>query len=502
MNSALRPLERNASTALNVLVIDDEKDLLDSVTQMIEGIGHRVFPAESAEVGIQEIKSRGPSGEQSFHMALIDVNLPGMSGIEALREIRRFDPAISVLIITAHGSIEDAVLAMREGAYGYIEKPVDEDDVVSLVHKARDAHDLVHEMGLSSPRLHWAGGREFIGDSRQMQSLFRMIERLGQVTTSVLIRGENGTGKELVARAIHYNGPRKRQPFVAVNCAAVAENLIESELFGHEKGAFTGADRRKIGHFQSAEGGTLFLDEIGDISPGMQVKLLRVLQERKFTPVGSTREIPCDVRIVAATNQPLEKLIDTGKFREDLFYRLNVMPISLPPLRERTNDIPGLVDHFVQKFNRTHERETPIRGVSPAALDQLQSYRWPGNIRQLENTIERAFVLEPTSQIGVNSLPSEVTGQASPYEIGSTTPFASERSDKEMTDRSAIDFQNEKEQFERDFIVRALRTYGGRINQTAAHAGIPKNTLLRKMRKYGIDAQAVAHGGHVEGPEA
>ena len=289
-------------------------------------------------------------------MVLLDVNMPGMSGLETLKEIRQFDPTISVLIITAHGNIRDAVEAMRDGAFNYIEKPVQQADIEELVEKATTAHALLTETGLSSPKMKLDDGEEFIGSSSQMRSVFQVIQRVGAVNTSVLIRGENGTGKELVARAIHFNSPRKDKPFVAINCGAVPENLVESEFFGHEKGAFTGADQRHIGRFQSAEGGTLFLDEIGDISLAMQVKLLRVLQERKFTPVGSNREIKCDVRIIAATNRNLEELIQQNQFRQDLFYRLNVMPIELPPLRDRIDDIPVLVEHFIEKFNRLHAR--------------------------------------------------------------------------------------------------------------------------------------------------
>jgi DNA-binding NtrC family response regulator len=322
-------------------------------------------------------------------------------------------------------------------------------------------------------------GEDFIGSSSQMRSVFEVIQRVGAVNTSVLIRGENGTGKELVARAIHFNSPRKEKPFVAINCGAVPENLVESEFFGHEKGAFTGADQRHIGRFQYAEGGTLFLDEIGDISAAMQVKLLRVLQERKFTPVGSNREIRCDVRIIAATNRNLEELIAQSHFRQDLFYRLNVMPIELPPLRNRLEDIPVLVEHFIEKFNRLHNRtgtDKEMRGIREDALNALKNYRWPGNIRELENIVERAFVLENSLYVTMNSLPDTLQTRSRVAPEGSKTE-----------PQTVIDFHNQKEQFEREFIINALRRFGGRINQTVAHAGIPKNTLLRKIRKYGIN---------------
>jgi transcriptional regulator with PAS, ATPase and Fis domain len=310
-----------------------------------------------------------------------------------------------------------------------------------------------------------------------MNRVFSLVEKLARVNTSVLIRGENGTGKELVARAIHFNSSRKDGPFVAVNCAAIPDNLIESELFGHEKGAFTGAEQRKIGKFQFAANGTLFLDEIGDTSLATQVKLLRVLQEHSFTPVGSNREITVDARIIAATNQDLEKLIKEGKFREDLFYRLNVMPIFLPALRERREDIPSLVFHFIEKFNLEHRSQ--IKGITPEAIQLLENFDWPGNIRELENAIEHAFIVENTEHITYFSLPEYIRKQSRRF----TTPL-------EQKGDSAfyhLDWEKGKEAFEREFIVQALKNHQGRINITAESANIPKNTLLRKIKKYQIN---------------
>lgn len=470
------------SRALNVLVVDDERELRESLTQSLTAMGHHVCSASQGEDALQIIQDRGIDLPTSIHMVLLDVNMPGLSGLEVLRLIQKKDPSITVLIITAHGNIRDAVEAMREGAYNYIEKPVQESDLQDLIKKASEARVLVKELGLSSPQLTLDNGEEFIGKSHQMRAVFQVIQRLGQVNTSVLIRGENGTGKELVARAIHLNSPRKDKSIVPVNCAAISENLIESEFFGHEKGAFTGADHRHIGKFQYAEGGTLFLDEIGDISAAMQVKLLRVLQERKFSPVGSNREIRCDVRIIAATNRNLEEMIRKNEFRQDLFYRLNVMPIQLPPLRDRTEDIPNLVEHFIDKFNVLHDRKSTkgeIRGIREDALNALRNYKWPGNIRELENVIERAFVLENTFYITMDSLPMELWPK--------TERPPSHSMDQQEFSQVAIDFHHQKEQFERDFIVHALRRFNGRINQTVVHAGIPKNTLLRKIRKYSIN---------------
>jgi transcriptional regulator with PAS, ATPase and Fis domain len=298
------------------------------------------------------------------------------------------------------------------------------------------------------------------------------------VDTTVLIRGENGTGKELVARAIHFNSPRKSGAFTAINCGAIPEALMESELFGHEKGAFTGAVERKIGRFQMANNGTLFLDEIGELKPDMQVKLLRVLQEKKFTPVGGTREVKTNTRIIAATNRNLEKMMEDGSFREDLFYRLNVMPIFLPPLRDRTDDIPALVQHFIKKFSKQHTSQ--IQNIAPEALTTLKSYRWPGNIRELENVIERAFIVENSNQILVSSLPENIIAQTS-------TPTATKTANPGFS--GPMDFDVFKDQMEKDFVVSALKANHGRINQTVAQANIPKNTLLRKIRKYGINVK-------------
>jgi DNA-binding NtrC family response regulator len=467
----------NAERSLNVLVVDDERELCSSLGKTLRSMGHRPTLTESAEAGLAELRSRGLEKPDSIDLVLLDVNLPGMTGLEALREIHAFDPSVAVLIITAHGNIRDAVEAMRVGAYNYIEKPVRDADLEDLIRQTQDARALVQKTRLSSPKLMLDGGQEFISGSHQMREVFEVIKRLGQVTTSVLIQGENGTGKELVARAVHFNSPRKGKAFVAVNCGAIPENLVESEFFGHEKGAFTGAQNRHIGKFQYAEGGTLFLDEIGEISPAMQVKLLRVLQERKFTPIGSNREIRCDVRIIAATNRNLEEMIRTGRFRQDLFYRLNVMPIELPPLRARREEIPLLVEHFIQKFNALHDRApgSEIRGVTDDVMAALTSHSWPGNIRELENMVERSFVMEKGQLISAASLPEQLRSRRfdGAIEGGAHVPGG--------------DFHEEKDQFEREFIVSALKRSGGRINQTVAQSGIPKNTLLRKIRKYGIN---------------
>ncbi len=370
---------------------------------------------------------------------------------------------------------------------------------------------MVKSLSLSAPVFKLPNGTDFIGQSNEMKRIFGVIDKLSRVDTAVLIRGESGTGKELVALALHHNSPRKDNRFVTINCSAVPETLIESEFFGHEKGAFTGADSRKIGKFQYAEGGTLFLDEIGDISPGMQVKLLRALQEKKFTPVGANREVEVNVRIVAATNRNLEEMIRKGEFREDLFYRLNVLPIQLPPLRERKKDIEALSSYFIEKFNGQHRKS--ITALSPESMELLRAHSWPGNIRELENVIEHAFVIESGNQITVSSLPDSITGlngrrpglsvdleddaEDGDEELavgatlaGSPSSVLATGSTRGFTlDINRLDFQANKDEFERQFLISALRTFKGRINQTALHANIPKKTLLRKLQKYGISAR-------------
>lgn len=470
-----------------ILIADDELELRESISSTLQHMGFETVLAENGEDAV--IKAQ----EQNISIAILDVNMPKKSGLEALRAIKENDPTILVLMITAHGNLSDAVEAVREGAFNYIEKPVKDSHLRDLVERASKTYQAVQDVALSSPTLKLENGQEFVGHSRQMKNVFSLVQRLANVSTSVLIRGENGTGKELVASAIHHYGPRKEKKFVAVNCGAIPENLMESELFGHEKGAFTGANARHIGKFQFAEGGTLFLDEVGELPLAMQVKLLRVLQERSFTPVGSNREIRCDVRIIAATNRDLEKMVREGTFRQDLFYRLNVMPISLPALRDRVDDIPSLVTHFIQKFNKLHGRD--IRGINAEGMNCLKKHSWPGNIRELENAIERAFVMELGNELTLQSLPEHISGispEDALHSSSNSSSSAMSESDDDFhpeVQAAGIDFQQEKEEFERQFIISALRRFGGRINQTVAHANIPKNTLLRKIRKYDIKPQ-------------
>jgi DNA-binding NtrC family response regulator len=470
-----------------ILVVDDDASLRSTVASALTEGAYLVEQASDGEEAVMRIRA----GE--FDLVLMDVNMPRMSGIEALKEIKAHDPSVMVIMLTAFSNIRDAVEATRLGAYNYLEKPVRSDNLVYMIDQAFRSQNMVKTLSYSAPVFNLPSGNEFVGQSNEMKKIFSIIDRLARVETAVLIRGESGTGKELVAQSLHYNGPRKENRFVAVNCSAIPETLMESEFFGHEKGAFTGADSRKIGKFQYAEGGTLFLDEIGEIPPSMQVKLLRVLQEKKFTPVGSNREIDMNVRIVAATNRNLETMIKDGSFREDLFYRLNVLPIQLPPLRDRKNDIDSLAGYFIDKFNQRYGKQ--VKGLTAEALATLRAHRWPGNIRELENVLEHAFVLETGEWITPDSLPEKLKPSqemSEPVARVALEQGAVPMEGEAMSFRMSIqkfDFQASKEEFEKQFLINALRAFQGKINQTALHANIPKKTLLRKLEKYGITAR-------------
>ena len=454
---------------LKVLIVDDESELRKSVSSILKSsLPDFDFDIDEAETGTTALSK---VMAQDYDLVLMDVKMPEMDGLEALSKIKEHNPKTLVVLMTAHGNLQDAILSIKEGAYDYLEKPVNKERLVNIVRQAVSAREMVSDLMLSNPIFDDDIDSEFVGHSHKMKEVFYLIHKLCKVDTTVLIRGENGTGKELVARAIHYNSPRKDGTFVALNCGAIPENLMESELFGHEKGAFTGAVERKIGKFQLANNGTLFLDEIGELKPEMQVKLLRILQERKFVPVGGQREIKTNTRIVAATNRNLEKMIEDRIFREDLFYRLNVLPIFLPPLRERVDDIPALVQHFIKKIGKKHPNQ--IGTIHPLAIEALKRYQWPGNIRELENLIERAFIIENSNEIQLTSLPEYV--QESLASKSTESSFG-----------GPLDYDRFKEQAEKEFIINALKANKGKINQTVAQANIPKNTLLRKIKKYGI----------------
>lgn len=464
---------------LRTLIVDDETELRKSVASVLQNMNLGIeFNIEEATNGLEAlsmVKAR------PYDLILMDVRMPEMNGLEALKEIKEHDPRTFVVIMTAHSNLNDAILAIKEGAYDYVEKPVSSEKLANIVKKSVEAHEMISNLTASNPIFDDDIDSEIVGNNSKMKEVFNLIYKLCRVETTVLIRGENGTGKELVARAIHFNSPRKNGAFVAINCGAIPENLMESELFGHEKGAFTGAVERKIGKFQLANNGTLFLDEIGELRPEMQVKLLRALQEKKFTPVGSNREVKTNARIIAATNRNLEKMMETLDFREDLFYRLNVMPIFLPPLRDRPDDIPALAVSFLAKFSKEHGKN--INGIQPECLDLMKKYRWPGNIRELENVIERAFIVESTETMTVSSLPDQIKSAVT------TVSEVQKGSQQIVNSNEPLDFEVFKEQAEKEFIISALKANKGKINQTVAQANIPKNTLLRKIRKYSINVK-------------
>ena len=467
----------NSNKRLSALIVDDEAELRKTVISILRGsIPGFEFDIEEASNG-QEAVQKFKSGD--WDLVLMDVRMPELTGLDALKLIKAHDPKTFVVLMTAHSNIQDAIAAIREGAYDYMEKPVQPQRLVELVTRAYEASEMVSRLALSNPIFDDDIDSEFVGSSKKMRDVFELIHRLCKVDTTVLIRGENGTGKELVAKAIHYNSPRKTGAMIAINCGAIPESLMESELFGHEKGAFTGAHERKIGKFQLANNGTIFLDEVAELRPEMQVRLLRVLQEKKFMPVGSAREIKTDARIIAATNRNLEKMIEDASFREDLFYRLNVMPIFLPPLRDRIDDLPNLCQYFIKRFTKQHSRS--ISGLSDEAMDVLRKYRWPGNIRELENVIERAFIVENSDRIGVTALPEHLINKAKE----NMPPLQAAT----VSTQGPLDFEAFKEQAEKEFIISALRANKGRINKTVAEANIPKNTLLRKIKRYEINVE-------------
>ena len=373
--------------AERILVVDDEELNRDLLQQMLEREGYQVAIAANGQEALALLR------QEMFHVVLTDLKMPGMTGVEVIRELKMLAPSTMGIIHTAYGSVETAVEAMKAGAYDYVTKPVRRDELLVVIQRALEFQRLHYEN--VSLRKQLKAKYKFdniISDNEKMQAIFTQVEKVADTDSTVLIYGESGTGKELVARALHYNSYRQDKPLVPINCGAIPEDLLESELFGHEKGAFTGATAQRLGRFELANGGTIFLDEIGEMRPALQVKILRVLQEREFERIGGTRTIKVDVRIIAATNKNLEDLVARQQFRDDLYWRLNVIPITLPPLRERLSDMPLLVAHFIAHFNA--EKKQQLTGITPEALQMLQSYHWPGNVRELENAVERIAILK------------------------------------------------------------------------------------------------------------
>jgi DNA-binding NtrC family response regulator len=449
-----------------ILVTEDDQVQRDVICDILLQEGYEVIPSESGAASLSVLES------DSCHLLLTDMRMPEMDGLELLRQAKRLRPETEVVVMTAHATVNTAVTAMKEGAIDYLGKPFDKEELLVVVRKALDQSALREEnKQLRELVVRDSSLGNIIGESRAMQGVFDVVRRAVPLITTVLIRGESGTGKELVARHIHFEGPRKRSPFVVVNCAAIPDSLIESELFGHEKGAFTGADSAHPGKFEAADGGTLFLDEIGDMRLDSQAKLLRVLQDGAVERVGGTKTRTVDVRFVSATNRDLVERVSEGAFREDLYYRLDVLNVLLPPLRERVDDLPLLVQHFREKLAEKLGKATPEIGAD--AFEIMRRYRWPGNVRELEHTLEQTFILTDASTI----LPEHL-----PEKLRSPQP---ETGDYVLPAGGVV-----LEEVEQDFMRQALERTSGRIKEAAELLGMSYKTFQYRLKKHQIDRES------------
>ena len=447
------------SVAPKVLVIDDEESMREGCVQTLSAEGYRAKAAADGREGLAMVR------REAFDLAILDLRMPGMDGLDVLAELREIDPNVVVVVITGYATVESAVEAMRKGAYDFVPKPFTPEALVEIVRRAADKRRMVMENVYLRRELDGkTGGKIVVGQSPAMAQVAEQVRKVAPTDSTVLLHGETGVGKELIATAIHRASPRHDKPFVVVDCGALVETLFESELFGHVKGAFTGAAETKHGKFELANGGTIFLDEIGNVGTNIQAKLLRVIQEREVVKVGGSQKVEVDVRIIAATNKDLRVEMREERFREDLFYRLSVVPIHLPPLRKRKKDIPLLVDYFQAKFGE--KRGRPAMGISDDAMGSLQAYDWPGNVRELENAIERAVVMAEGNVIQSEDL--LYYGQ--PQE-GAMEPVMGKR----LAD------------VEKGEIIKALRQFEGHKSRTAEFLGINRKTLREKIRKYGIE---------------
>lgn len=447
--------------ARSIMIVDDEKNTREGLKWALESTGAEIFLAQDGEQALIKL------GNIPVDLVISDLKMPKVDGMELLTHVREEFPDTDFVILTGHGTVETAVDAMKKGAFDYLIKPVNIDELQLLVDRVFEQKSLRQE----NERLRREvddryGFDSIVGRSPQMENVFEKVRQVAPTKASVLIQGETGTGKELIAKAIHFNSPRARKPFIAVNCGALSQTLLESELFGHEKGSFTGAMRQKPGRFELAHGGTIFLDEIGETTAELQVRMLRVLQEHEFERVGGTKPVKVDVRVIAATNRDLKKEVEAGRFREDLYYRLNVIRIDLPPLRERPEDIPLIVHHYLKQFNQEHGKNLEI---NPKAMSLLQNFHWPGNVRQLRTMIESAVILTPGKEILPKSLPDEVRTESAPagavrLRVGMTVGDA----ERELIKATLTEFQGNK--------AKASRTLG-----------LGRKTLYRKLQEYGIE---------------
>jgi two-component system, NtrC family, response regulator HydG len=449
-------------TGQSILVVDDDLAHRLMLKKLLGGWGYDVFEADDGQAAIEAVRNR------SFDLILMDIRMLKVSGIEALEQIKIINPAIPVIIMTAYASVETAVNALKKGAYDYLTKPLDFDELKIVITRVTEHSHLKKENEYLRERLGEKFDRQkIIGRSGAMVKLLETVEQVAATQATILITGESGTGKEMIANALHYNSPRREQPFIKINCAALTESLLESELFGHEKGAFTGADRRREGKFQQADGGSLFLDEVSEMSQAMQVKLLRVLQERELTRVGGSEVLKVDVRVIAASNKDLKKELEEKRFREDLFYRLNVIALHVPSLRERREDIPLLAQHFLQMFAEKNSKS--IKGFTPQAMEKLVKYPFPGNVRELMNAVERAVVLSRAEYVDAEELALVMADGT-----------VADESDKISRPAANLPL----EEVEKRSILEALDACKGNKSEAARRLGITRKTLRKKLDKY------------------
>ena len=450
-----------------ILVVDDSEGTRNLCSKILEKEGYAVQTAENGEEALKLVS------ENSFDLVVTDLMMPVMDGMELLEQVKKSNPRMPVIIITAYASVATAVEAIKKGAYDYVPKPFNPGELQVTVEKALERLQLVEEnIKLKEQLKDKYHFENIVGNSGPMQDIYKLVDKAARSNSNVVVYGESGTGKELIARAIHYNSARAEKPFVAVSCGAIPETLLESELFGYVKGAFTGAAADKKGQFEVANGGTLFLDEIGDIPATIQVKLLRVLQEREFTRVGGTKSIKVDIRLVSATNRDLASEVENGEFRQDLYYRLHVVPIYLPPLRDRKEDVSPLAEHFLKKYCKENKKD--IKGFSPDVMNQLMAYNWPGNVRELENIVQRIVTFEESDTATSDSLPPNFRQQVEYHE--------------RLYKDGVENLEELVEEVEKQHILRMLRETRGRRTDTASRLGIDRRTLYGKIKKYGITA--------------